>query len=94
MKTIYVAASIALILFIAASVGANNQNQSKAAIRTPAQPATSASGAAVCPIGVKSTAGCEAAPPRCGAFCQAGQQSPGWPYNWQSQYWLRPDTNY
>jgi hypothetical protein len=37
---------------------------------------------------------CEIAPQTCGAFCQAGQLSPGWPYNWCSEYWVRPNTNY
>jgi hypothetical protein len=31
---------------------------------------------------------------QCGAFCAAGQQAPGWPYNWCSEYWLRPDSNF
>jgi|GEM_PF-1333729 len=30
----------------------------------------------------------------CGAFCSGGQQAPGWPYNWCSEYWLRPNSNY
>ncbi len=30
----------------------------------------------------------------CGAFCAGGQQPPGWPYNWCSQYWLRPNSNF
>lgn len=30
---------------------------------------------------------------RCGAFCHAGQVSPGWPHGWDAQYWLRPDSN-
>lgn len=37
---------------------------------------------------------CRIAPQTCGAFCQAGQLSPGWPYNWCSEYWVRPNTNY
>lgn len=31
---------------------------------------------------------------QCGAFCAAGQQAPGWPYNWCSEYWLRPNSNF
>ena len=30
---------------------------------------------------------------QCGAFCAGGQQAPGWPYNWCSEYWLRPNSN-
>ena len=30
----------------------------------------------------------------CGAFCSSGQLAPGWPYGWQDEYWLRPNTNY
>lgn len=30
----------------------------------------------------------------CGAFCAAGQVSPGWPYGWCDEYWLRPNSNY
>ena len=30
----------------------------------------------------------------CGAFCAAGQAAPGWPYNWCSEYWLRPNSNF
>jgi hypothetical protein len=30
----------------------------------------------------------------CGAFCAASQIPAGWPYGWNSQYWLRPDSNY
>jgi hypothetical protein len=37
---------------------------------------------------------CNVAPARCGAFCTSGQTSPGWPYNFCSEYWLRPDSNY
>ena len=29
----------------------------------------------------------------CGAFCSSGQLSPGWPYGWDAEYWLRPDSN-
>jgi len=36
---------------------------------------------------------CNVNPLQCGAFCAAGQQAPGWPYNWCSEYWLRPDSN-
>ena len=37
---------------------------------------------------------CEIAPASCGAFCEAGQVTPGWPYNWCDEYWLRPDSNF
>ncbi|MGI6295448.1 MAG: hypothetical protein ACOX3G_05115 [Armatimonadota bacterium] len=95
MKAIYIMASIALVLLMVASAGANSQNNSKATVCTPAQPASTAAGPVVCPVVAKSTVDCcEVAPSSCGAFCQAGQQSPGWPYNWCSQYWLRPNTNY
>lgn len=30
----------------------------------------------------------------CGAFCAGGQNAPGWPYNWCSEYWLRPNSNF
>ena len=30
----------------------------------------------------------------CGAFCKAGQLSPGWPFGWHADYWLRPDSNF
>lgn len=30
----------------------------------------------------------------CGTFCEAGQIPVGWPYGWQSDYWLRPNTNF
>ena len=30
----------------------------------------------------------------CGAFCTSGQLAAGWPYGWNSQYWLRPDSNF
>ena len=31
---------------------------------------------------------------KCGAFCSGGQLSPGWPYGWNSEYWLRPNSNF
>lgn len=38
---------------------------------------------------------CNVAPMgECGAFCTAGQTAPGWPYNWCSEYWLRPNSNF
>ncbi|MCL5103836.1 MAG: hypothetical protein M1133_06950 [Armatimonadetes bacterium] len=30
---------------------------------------------------------------KCGAFCYAGQLPAGWRYGWDSEYWLRPDSN-
>jgi hypothetical protein len=30
----------------------------------------------------------------CGAFCAAGQIPSGWPGGWNSQYWMRPDSNF
>lgn len=31
---------------------------------------------------------------KCGAFCYGGQLAPGWPYGWNSEYWLRPNSNF
>ena len=31
---------------------------------------------------------------KCGAFCAAGQLPVGWPYGWNAEYWLRPNSNY
>ena len=31
---------------------------------------------------------------KCGAFCHGGQIAPGWPYGWNSEYWLRPNSNF
>ena len=31
---------------------------------------------------------------KCGAFCAAGQIPVGWPYGWNAEYWLRPNTNF
>ena len=50
-----------------------------------------------CPAGVPCPSNdlCNVVPQgTCGAFCEAGQAAPGWPYNWCSAYWLRPNTNF
>lgn len=63
------------------------------------QPARAGAGPATCPP--TCVTACPTADPcnvvpqgTCGAFCAAGQNAPGWPYNWCSEYWLRPNSNF
>ena len=108
MKTLYLFAFAALLTLVvsAAGVCAYNCNTCQPAmtVTTPACP-TTMSCPAPCGAGpqcwVQPTtdqyvpeACCGVAPPSCGTFCAAGQTPAGWPYNWCSEYWLRPDSNY
>lgn len=31
---------------------------------------------------------------KCGTFCASGQIPVGWPYGWNDEYWLRPNSNF
>ena len=102
MKTlVYVAVVLAVMLVSAAAFAANtpcctaNTNSCPscgAGCNTPAYdrtpicyPASSGSGPCCIPVDPWK---------QCGAFCTAGQLSPGWPFGWHASYWLRPDSNF
>ncbi|MCE5197795.1 MAG: hypothetical protein ABFD54_18380 [Armatimonadota bacterium] len=101
MKMLYAVAILVMLLAAGSAFAADNQCYTQpsgermctpcpapAWDRTPVCEVQTPSG--ICPPGV----------PRvdpwvgCGAFCQASQLSPGWPYGWQSEYWLRPNSNF
>lgn len=104
MKTLYLIAFASLVILVAASVSAyaGADDYANDGIRVYQYNPTTIEGRGPGPYAVQPQytltpipeACCEVAPPTCGAFCEAGQVTPGWPYNWCDEYWLRPDSNF
>jgi len=103
MKSTYLLALAMLAVFAFAGGLAFADQNDYPGIQVPqvSQPAATGAGPSTCcpprTVNVCPTPGssCDVAPAgTCGAFCAAGQVSPGWPYNWCDEYWLRPNSNY
>ena len=108
MKTEYLLAlaMLAILAFAAGTVCADvNQNAQYnyeygyyQQMPPGSMPASTGAGPTTrCPAGVPCPTNdlCNVVPEgTCGTFCEAGQASPGWPYNWCSEYWLRPNSNF
>lgn len=104
MKSTYLLALAMLTVFVFAGGFAYADQNDYPGIQVPqvSQPATTGAGPTTCSPAQTATpaqrgagASCDVTPRgSCGAFCAAGQASPGWPYNWCDEYWLRPDSNY
>lgn len=104
MKILYLIAfsSLAILAAASASVYANIDDYGNSGIRIYQYTPTTMEGRGPGPYAVQQQYTltpipeecCNVAPHACGAFCEAGQVSPGWPYDWCDQYWLRPDSNF
>lgn len=78
--------------YVPSGAGAGPCVTCPAAQTCPSVPACPGCGPVI--VGYPASDCCNVAPVQCGAFCAAGQTAPGWPYNFCSEYWLRPDSNY
>jgi hypothetical protein len=104
MKSTYLLALAMLAVFVFAGGIAYadqydyNYNYGYQAPRMTQPAATGAGPSTCCPAAVNQCPAvdcCTVTPTgTCGAFCASGQNAPGWPYNWCSEYWLRPNSNF